>query len=223
MKLMKTIDNFLLKEIYDAKVIESAFENSCDMITENMDIHIIYCGRYYNHLAVDTLKTSIFVGRIHGDKRRITFERFIEPILLTIIYMRRLNLITKEKMDSYTFGKKYEKESVNDDLECFFESLPLCEKQVDCKLTYFLPKLTLPERTLVQQKDSDYLSTFSSSNPVKESEFKLSESTSKFVHGQCVRRTFQIDPFERIVTMPKNLQIIESMERLKKIREHNFF
>ena len=43
--------------------------------------------------------------------------------MVTIIHMRRYRLITIEHMENYCKGKKDEKNSVNDDLESFFEDL----------------------------------------------------------------------------------------------------
>ena len=60
--------------------------------------------------------------------------------------------------------------------------------------TYFLPKLTEEELKLVERRDTSYLETFGLSNPdVDETEMMLSESDSKYVHGDSYRKTFVIE------------------------------
>ena len=88
--------------------------------------------------------------------------------------------------------------SVNDDLESFFEDLRLGKEPDEKVYTYFLPKLTEEEMELVEQKETNYLKTFSEGflggNPdVPEAEMLLSESDSKFLKGFGYRRTFTIE------------------------------
>ena len=47
-------------------------------------------------------------------------------------------LITKEQMENYCIGKEAEKESVNDDLEKFFEEIRLGKDHDEFVETYFL-------------------------------------------------------------------------------------
>ena len=69
--------------------------------------------------------------------------------MVTIIYMWRQNLITKEAMEKFTKGEKsygrHYKDSVNDDLESLFEDLRLGKEPDEFVKTYFLPKLTEEE------------------------------------------------------------------------------
>ena len=92
-------------------------------------------------------------------------------------------------------GKKYEKESVNDDLESLFENARLDKEPDKYVRTYFLPKLTKEELKLVERKDNDFMSTFSSQMDadVNKAEMILSESNAKFVLGHSIRLTFTID------------------------------
>ena len=114
--------------------------------------------------------------------------------MVTIIDMWRSNLMTKEAMDKYCKGEKIRKDSVNDDLESFFEDLQLGNETDEFVQNYYFPKLTKEEMELVARKDISYLGTFDSLNPdVPEAEMKLSESDSKFVYGWCRRRTFTIE------------------------------
>ena len=124
----------------------------------------------------------------------------IESVLLTFICMQRMDLITKEQMENYCFGKEAEKKSVNDDLEKFFEEIRLGKDHDEFVETYFLPKLTEEELELIAAKDPNYVSSFFlSPNPdVRESQMKLSESKSKFVRGQCYRKTIAIELFPSV-------------------------
>ena len=81
--------------------------------------------------------------------------------MVTIILMDREKLITKEAMEKYTKGEEDFKDSVNDDLESFFEDLRLGKEPDELIYTYFLPKLTEEEMELVEQNDTNYLQTFS--------------------------------------------------------------
>ena len=97
-------------------------------------------------------------------------------------------------MEKYCKGEKNLKDSVNDDLESFFEDIRLGKERDENAATYFLPKLTKKEMELVERKYTNYLQTFSYQNPdVNEAEMKLSESDSKFVEGQGLRITFTIE------------------------------
>ena len=69
----------------------------------------------------------------------------IESVMFTRIFMRRWELITTEKMESYCKGQEYEKDSVNDDLESLFENIRLGKEPDETVYTYFLPKLTKKE------------------------------------------------------------------------------
>ena len=119
---------------------------------------------------------------------------------MTSFIMLRQNIITKEAMEQYYMGKKYEYDfgtnmiSVNNDLESFFEDLRLGKEPKERFRTYWLPKLTEEEKELIERKDSSFLETFSWSDPdVAEAEMKLSESSSKFARGWGYRRTFTIE------------------------------
>ena len=117
--------------------------------------------------------------------------------MVTIFFMYRRVLITKEAMEKYYKGEDglgLRKDSVNDDLESLFEDLRLGKEPNERVYTYFLPKLTEEEMELVEQKDTNYLQTFYEEDPdVSEAEMLLSESDSKFVRGGGYRRTFKIE------------------------------
>ena len=107
--------------------------------------------------------------------------------------MWRYELITKEEMDNFCKGEMKLKDSVNDDLESFFEDLRLGKEPNEFVATYFLPRLTEEEMELVERKDQSYLASFTFGLLYsKKAYMKLSESDSKFVDGQGLRKTFTI-------------------------------
>ena len=118
----------------------------------------------------------------------------IKSVMVTSINMDRLNLITKEKMESYCKGGNNRKDSVNDDLESLFENILLGKEPDEYVQTYFLPKLTEEELELVERRNTSYLQTFRRRNPdVDETEMMLSKSDSKYVDGWSRQKTFVIE------------------------------
>ena len=90
------------------------------------------------------------------------------------------------------------KNSVNDDLESFFQDLQHGNEFEGNVCSYFLPKLTKEEMKLVEMRDPNYLKSFCTtfiggSCDVDEAEMKMSESDSKFVDGFGWRETFTIE------------------------------
>jgi len=178
------------KEQSDQKVIDSALKKNSKAAVKKLKIHFIYAGRHYHNHINDGDKLRSFI--LNGMKKHN-----IKSIMVTSIYLRRLNLITKEKMESYCKGEEDLKDSVNDDLESLLENIRLGKESYEKVWTYFLPKLTEEELELVERKDTSYLQSFGEAvfgtNPdVNETEMMLSESDSKYVYGQCLRRTFVI-------------------------------
>ena len=147
-----------------------------------IETHFVYAGYYSSSYNEHNLRSFILKGM---KKYKIKF------VMLTGIYMRRWNLITKEAMEKYCKGEKNEKDSVNDDLESLFEDLRLGKEPKKRAWTYFLPKLTEEEMELVEKKDTSYLKTFYLGD-MKEKREKI-QSDSKFIQGRCVRRTFTIE------------------------------
>ena len=150
---------------------------------------MVYAGVYYDsYYHEDKLESFILNGM---EKHKIN------SVMVTSIYLQRIRLITKEKMESYCKGEEREKDSVNDDLESLFENIRLGKKPNEQAETYFLPKLTEKELELVERRDTSYLRTFYTSglgmNPdVDETAMMFSESDSKYVYGWSDRRTFVI-------------------------------
>ena len=117
-----------------------------------------------------------------------------KSVLVTMMYMCRSFLITKERMEDICKGKGMFKESVNDDIEALFEDIQLGNKLKTCSCTYFLPKLTHKEKELVEKKDSNYLKTFFEDKPtIDDEEMRSSESKSMYVRGLCTRETYKME------------------------------
>ena len=123
-----------------------------------------------------------------------------------MLYMERLNLITKEKvkkaykgeLKNESFWKDYEG-SINDDLERFLINLQNQEEvKYEVVRSFFTPKLTNEELKLVQDRNEEHLKTywyhsFNDVNPdVDEVEMNESDSKSKYVHGTCHRETIPL-------------------------------
>ena len=142
-----------LKAQFDQTIIDSAFRTISDNKKE-LEIHVVYAGGYY-----------------HGDsiahEARLRFyllnemkKYAIKSIMVTLIFMRKWNIITKEKMENFTLGKEDQTESVNDDFDSIFEDLRLKREPSESNWTYFLPKLTEEELKWVTRKDTNYFKTF---------------------------------------------------------------
>ena len=159
-----------------------------------MKIHFVYAGYYYNTFV----SGSQYEDRLRSFIRAGMKKYKVNSVMVTMTYMWKHKIITKETMEKYCNGEKYPKNSVNDDLESFFEDIRLGKEPDEEVRTYFVPKLTVEEMKLVERKDTSYFETFIEgalgANPdVKEAEMKLSESDSKFANGYGWRKTFTIE------------------------------
>ena len=154
-----------------------------------METHFVYAASFDDGYTNET--KSDFLKSIIQERMK---EYGITKIMLTLYNMGRFRLITNEKVESYCKGNEFEKDSVNDDLEAFFEDIQLGKKPHDDVDLYFLPKCTNKELKLIERKDHKFLKTFSWHDPdVPEAEMKLSESDSKYIFGECERWTYTID------------------------------
>ena len=200
------------KEQFDEQVIDSAFKKINQTKNKDMNMHFVYAGQYY-YTALGTsdynpearLKSFILKG----------MKKFkIRKIMVSMIHMFRWNLITKEKMENFCKGNDQNrpnlKESVNDDLESLIKDIRLGDEPNDEVETYFLPKLTNEESKLAETKFSkqwqlrdNLMETFlhGTDADVDETEMAASESDSKFVFGECWRKTFTIkNPLKRKIS-----------------------
>ena len=177
--------------------------------------HFIYCGDYYfwNEKQEDKLKEMILAKmRKYG----------IHSSILTMLWMYRWNLVTKEKVKKAAEGKlkndedwKHYKGSINDDLERFFINLQNHkEVKKESVASFFTPKLTNEELKLVQEGNEEHFKTYffnylNGKNPdVDDEEMKKSDSKSKYVHGRCGR-----------LTIPLNLETTANEDELEDIKE----
>ena len=119
----------------------------------------------------------------------------------------RSNLVTKEVMKDFYKGNIRSndsqfswEESVQEDLESFFEKLKIGKEEREDIATYFLPKLTNKEMQLVEMKDQNHLQEYvwhfiGRPVDVDAEEFEESESNSKYVRAKCVRYTFLLTKY----------------------------
>ena len=188
------------------------------MRSDNLKLHIMYAGNYYNH--------RWYEYKLHLLLKRLTL---FQTAMITMLRMSRSHLITKEEMEALTKGLQKVPEHLQnfsrnvyrpqkptltrvcDDLDIFFEKIKAGKysDKFEETRTYFLPKLTEKEMQLVRMKDENHLATYSSyqkrnyySQPnnlpdIDEKEMKLSDSDSKYVRGSCNRKTFFVEKIER--------------------------
>ena len=168
-------------------------------------IHIVHAGSYYSQ-SENRDKLKGFVSA--------AIKKYNLPsVMLTYLNMSRHHLVTKEMVDfmlsdneefhfmssicprlnpSYT-GYTGNEQTVNDEIESFFEDIQLGREPISKSRTYFLPKLTEKELQLVAKKDRVYLQSLLFREPhVPEGIMKMSESRSRYVRGVCERRTIEL-------------------------------
>ena len=206
----------------DKKIIDSALKKSSGNEAKELETHVVYAGFYYTANSLlnheDRLRSLILQGmkKYKIKSVMVTSIFMLRMKLITLEHMEEL--LHWNAWRNFCTGKEYATKSSNDDLELLFEALRLGKAPSENARTYFLPKLTEKELELVEKKDSHYLQTFSTSTfmldftvytrtflddfsrwgipdhpDVQEAEMKASESNSKFVQGNCYRRTYTIE------------------------------
>ena len=184
-----------IKELNDANIIDIGFKSILDFGKEELEPHFIYAGDYYLYAESRrrTWLEKIFLTKMEHNK--------LQFAIVTQLGMSRWNLITKETVKKAYQGKfkndedgSFYKESIHDDLETFFSNLQGQKKiKNEYVPSFFTPKLTAEELKLVDERNEEFLSTYSYhpwSNPdVDAEEMKKSDSSSKYVHGECLRLT----------------------------------
>lgn len=182
-------------------IIDYAVQKSANTDAENLETHIIYAGNYYHH---DFIVPQLQDNYLNKEKlRRRVLRKMkkhkLRSAMVTSLHMKRLDFITKEKMNEIRLGTKnwfdIAKESVNDDLDKFFESLQRGRDWESKAWTHFLPKLTNRELELFENKDEDFFETclFSLIEDVNNEDSKLTDSDSMFIEGFCLRHTIRIE------------------------------
>jgi len=179
----------------DLEIFDAGVKSISDFGEDDLKPHFIYCGYHY-HGNGEELKGIILTKmRKYGTQSSI----------LTMLYMWRYNLVTKEKVKKAYKGElkndedwENEEGSINDDLERFFINL---QNQKEVKhedvWSFFTPKLTNEELKLVQEGNEEHLKSyvdhFYGKNPdVDVEEMKKSDSKSKYIHGFCRRITIPL-------------------------------
>ena len=135
-------------------------------------------------------------------------RKFSRPsAILSLIHMRKLNCITRERYEKmYLTNEKTEERmnlSVGEDLETFIEKIKNGEvrkstipDEGDYEGTFLLNLLDKEERKQLEHKDVAFLKTFDFNKigevDVPEAEWKSSKSNSKFARSYCSRRTYFI-------------------------------
>ena len=185
------------KEINDLDIFDDGVKSIFDFGKNDLMAHFIYCGSHYFYRKEQRQKL---------EKMILTkMKKYgIQSLVLTMLWMMRRNLVTKEKVKKAAGKLKNEdlwkdcEGSINDDLERFFINLQN-QKEVEYEgvFSFFTPKLTNEELKLVQEVDEDHLKTYSEyfygRNPdVDVHEMKQSNSKSKYVLGRCFRWTIPL-------------------------------
>ena len=216
-----------LKKGFYSKAVDYAFRKILGSRTKDLEIHFLIAGS--RGLFVNNNYQSIFDGipaaamnpaynNLPKLFRKKMKQYDLKLAMVTTVYMKRQNLITKESMENIIKGyQKWREQSVNDDLESFLQDLRLGKEPDQSARSYFLPMLTEKEMELVKMKDSDfmatlqypidiismfnkkieiikkdYLATLKLPSDVDETENKASNSDSKFVDVYCTRKTIII-------------------------------
>ena len=203
---------FLLKERFDEKIISSIFQKNAKKLSKALKTHIIYAGDYYAFSYSDKLRLIIL-----KEMKKYNFK----SVMLTRLTLWRFKLISKDKVIDYCLGKdEHHKESVNDDLNSFFDYLRLDKTPQSLAHTYFLPKLIDEEMNLIGEKDPIFFRTFMYGYhvDVDEAEMKLSESNSKFVRATGGRLTEIIENYDyqndSESDTESDLEILSSLDNL---------
>ena len=192
-------------EVFDAGV-KSASEFGNNEFG-NYEPHFIYSGYHYNYSdgQFDQLR-KIFLAKM--SKYRV------QSAFLTTLLMERWNLVTTERVKQFYEGKlkndkvwSYTQQSIQDDLDTFFEDLQQQKKIKNGKVvSFYFPKLTEAEMQLVEERNkvhlTSYLEHYMRKNriasigrgnwDVDPAEMKQSDSKSKYVRGQCIRITHHL-------------------------------
>ena len=186
---MKSVRSVKERRFID--VIDAGVATMVDFGKNDMMPHFIYCSdSHYNTEEEFKKLKEIILKKMRGYG--------IPSLILTMLYMERINLITKEKSKQAAEGKlknepdwEYYEGSINDDLDSFVNNLHNSEK-IDNEYvsSFLLPKLTKEELKLVEQKNTEHMLSYLLDNPdVGVEEMKKSDSKDKYVHSACRRRT----------------------------------
>ena len=196
-KLWLTMHKFYdspTKEQFDEKIIDKAIKKITGNEIKTLQMHFVFASYYYS--------SNPF--RLRSIIPKAMNKYSLKSVMVTTFYMRREFLITNEKKEEYCLGNISSlQESINDDLESFFQDLENGHKPRDDVYLYYLPKLSGEEMQLAERKDPNFNETlWVPEKNVGEAEMRRSESSSKFVKGWCNRKTFIIKDLDYITEPP---------------------
>ena len=181
----------------DLEIFDAGVKSISDFGKDDLMPHFIYCGdHYFYRERREKLKEIILTKmRKYG----------IQSSILTMMYMVRRNLVTKETVKKAYKGElkndedwENEEGSINDVLESFLINLHYKkEMKQESVSSFFTPKLTNEELKFVQEGNEEHLKTylvhFIGKNPdVDVEEMKKSDSKSKYVHAYCKRQFLEL-------------------------------
>ena len=183
-----------IQELNDVSIIDIGIKSILDFGKEELVPHFFYCGEHYLFTRERTRRLEkIFLAKMK--------HYGVQFSILTQLSMWRWKLVTTEtvkkayqgKLKNDEYWKDYEG-SIHDDVETFFNDLQDRKNIKNENVrTFFTPKLTEEELKLVEQRNEQHLSTYAHPYPdVDAKEMKKSDSSSKFVHGRCGRRTIPL-------------------------------
>ena len=185
-----------MEEIFDIAVFDAGVKIAAMNQTKDLDTHFIFAGN--NHKDHDDYHGNY--QELETILRNKMNKYRIKSALLTWVWMNRQRLVSKKTMKDYYKGRfeskeGFDKESVHDDLDSFFQRLQQGENpDGDDVLTFYMPQLTEDELKLVNEKNHDYLETIFSLEPdLNEADLAITDSDSRFIHGICSRTSFMVD------------------------------
>ena len=172
--------------------------------------HFIYCGDYYFESERYEIFEKMFLTKM---------KKFgIKSSMLTMLYMWRYNIITKEKANEASEGKLKDERgdyevSINDDLEMFLNNILNSKEIKEEKVrSFYTPKLTEEELKLFEARDKNrldipyldntYYNHYITKNTLYsnkyrkwklfEEEMKKTDSKSKYILCECLRLTYSL-------------------------------
>ena len=169
----------------DLVIFDAGVKSISDFGKDDLMPYFIYCGFHY----IFSKERSEKLKEIILTKMR---KYGIQSSILTMMYMVRRNLVTKETVKKAYKGElkndedwENEEGSINDVLESFLINLHYKkEMKQESVSSFFTPKLTNEELKFVQEGNEEHLKTylvhFAGMNPdVDVEEMKKSDSNSK--------------------------------------------
>ena len=85
------------------ELIDSAFQRIVENKTEDMETHFIFAGGFFEAFGINDLHNP---DELQSLIEKSMNKYGMKSIMVSIIYMERVNLITKEKMKIYCKGKE---------------------------------------------------------------------------------------------------------------------